>query len=201
MLVNVKPSTSYSFVFKHSKLAEEFNFLIEQKSNYSSFKLKNSKLNEAKNNITMNKKQSKNLYKKKYSEDRQKSSIFEPIFTNVKLQFDKNVNVKQSIERNSSQTKKGSFNPNTDNNMSLLNLFSENSRIACLTSPSIKNSLKSKQNKRQQFKITQEVNIYIKQSAKRKFNDQFSMVRESVSIEQSKNSNLSHRCKHCNYHY
>ena len=203
MLMNVNTFSSNSVIFNKNKLTEEFNFLIDKNLSYHSYKFKNKKINDVKN--IMNNTSVKNtstLCRKKYSEDIKKYSLFDPIFTNVKQHFlDKNINTINSKLNNSLQIRRQSFDLERYQHISsgsiLSNFYnSDNSGRTALTSPRLLKipSKKREHNNPKTLKITNEVNLEIHKSKKRKF-DQLSFTLDSYSIESTIKNNICSRCQ------
>jgi len=199
---------SNSFVNMKDKFIEEFKpFIFNNKQIFSSFKIKG-QLNYGKNNYqALLKKSSKDISRKKYSEDKVKSPSLKPLFLNVKQQFEKAEEVKATEEKKKSTSPNVCLLENKNlymSNMSLCQvpILSESSNLKSLKCYEIKKSplRKEKRNDKSLLKVTLAEQLTIYKSRMKKFegnNLRFSPASECLEIIQT-NSNTE--CVHCRTH-
>jgi hypothetical protein len=199
---------SNSFVNMKDKFMEEFKpYIINNKQIFSSFKIKG-QLNYGKNNYqALLKKSSKDISRKKYSEDKVKSPSLKPLFLNVKQQFDKADEVKACEEKKKSTSPNICLLENKNLYMSNISLchvpiMSESSNLKSLKCSEIKKTplIKEKRNGKSLLKITLAEQLTIYKSRTKRFggnNLRLSPVTECLEIIQTSSNT---ECVHCRTH-
>ena len=199
-----------SFLKVKDHVLEEMGRSLGYNLNYNSFKVNPLNLDTKNSRVTgqaLIKRSSNDLCRKKFSEDLERDSIFEPIFSNVKHQFDDKADLYNSSKnlKKSPSPKRQLMFTNLENHFSTLSQDSNNyhtdlSWVSAMTSPRLKKS--SKKIKPKNFsnvlKIRKIVNftLYSTKKVKKRF-DMFSVVSgvECLDIDPSQVEHLCEKCK------